>query len=474
MQHIAIYIRVSTDEQAEHGYSIEIQKQKLEAFCISQGWDYYKFYIDDGFTGTKMERPALKRMIRHIEEGNVSTVLVHKLDRLSRKQKDVLHLLEDVFDKNNVTFKSSTEPFDTASSFGKATIGILAVFAQLERDMIVERMTLGRRQRVDAGKWYGGRIPFGYIWNKEIEMLEIVPEEAMIIKQIYKLYLQGHSRLSIAEWATSRTNKRTIDHNIVMEILKRPVYSGKFKNSGRIVQGKHEAIIPQEMWDAVQRETEKRKEGQTPLGEYLLTGLLKCGICGGPIVHVKRVTKRSGKTYAYELYACKKQHVRVKDRTGTCTLGYPRRELVEKYVIQQIKSLGTNPKKVNDLLRGDDDSSDAKRHIDTISDSLKKIDVSLENLYDAIESGDIKASSVRSRIKKLEEQRESLENDLDEMLDNSTRKHDKKIFIDTITQIGLAWDYFDEDEKKAAIRKIVNYVTLTGKTSDPKIDWLLA
>lgn len=276
----ALYIRVSTEEQAEHGFSIDAQKERLVAFSKSQGWENHKLYIDDGYTGTKMERPALKKMIRHIEEGKIHTVVVYKLDRLSRKQKDVLQLLEDVFEKNDVKFRSATEPFDTSTPFGKAMLGVLAVFAQLDRDMIIERTTTGRRTKVSQGDWYGGRVPFGYTWNKESKLLEIVPEEARIVKEIFNMYLQGHSRLSIAEWAASRTDERTIDHSTIRDMVARPIYAGNLINAGNINSGKHEAIIDQETWDRAQAETLKRKEGAATIGEYLLTGLLKCGICG--------------------------------------------------------------------------------------------------------------------------------------------------------------------------------------------------
>lgn len=256
---VAIYIRVSTEEQAQHGYSIDAQKDRLIAYCTSQGWSDYKIYIDDGYTGTKMIRPALNRLIRHIEDGKIDLVVVYKLDRLSRKQLDVLYLLEEVFEKHNVGFKSATEPFETTTPFGKAMIGILAVFAQLERDMIVERTTIGRRQRVSKGEWYGGRIPFGYKMNRETKQLEIVPEEAKIIKEIYKMYLQGNSRLSIAEWAAERTKARVIDHSVIRNILSRPVYMGKLSNAGNVVDGKHEAIIDEKTWHAVQKETKERK-----------------------------------------------------------------------------------------------------------------------------------------------------------------------------------------------------------------------
>ncbi|PCK70039.1 site-specific DNA recombinase-like protein [Paenibacillus larvae subsp. larvae B-3650] len=472
---VAIYIRVSTEEQAQHGYSIDAQKDRLIAYCTSQGWSDYKIYIDDGYTGTKMIRPALNRLIRHIEDGKIDLVVVYKLDRLSRKQLDVLYLLEEVFEKHNVGFKSATEPFETTTPFGKAMIGILAVFAQLERDMIVERTTIGRRQRVSKGEWYGGRIPFGYKMNRETKQLEIVPEEAKIIKEIYKMYLQGNSRLSIAEWAAERTKARVIDHSVIRNILSRPVYMGKLSNAGNVVDGKHEAIIDEKTWHAVQKETKERKEGATPLGEYLLTGLLKCGVCGGPIVHVKRITRKYGKEYLYELYACKNQHVRKKDRNNNCTLGYIRREKVEKFVIEQIKSYTTDDLLIKQIANEKNKFKDNDESaLSNLESQLKKVLTGLENLYDAIESGEIKASSISDRIRKLEEQRDVLENHIDEIKDN-TPQNDLNIqeFDIFIKEIGEAWDYLTEDEQKAMIRKAFCSVTL-HKDKYIEVEWNFA
>jgi len=467
----AIYVRVSTEEQAEQGFSIDVQKERLMAYCKSQGWEDVKIYIDDGYTGTNLERPAMKRMIRHIEEKKVHTVVVYKLDRLSRKQKDVLKLLEDVFEPNDVIFKSSTEPFETSTAFGKAMIGVLAVFAQLERDMIVERTTSGRRQKLSKGIWSGGRVPFGYSWNKDALKFEIIPEEAWIVKEIFKRYLQGHSRLSIAEWAANRTNERTIDHSTIRDMIARPVYKGDLVNADQIYEGSHEPIIDPEIWEAAQREAIKRKEGAAPLGEYLLTGLLKCGVCGGNVVHVLRKDKKYGKEYIYNYYTCKNQHVRKKDASNRCSLNYLHREKIEKFVVDQIKSLALYPEKVKEILESNDDDQSYEYSEINIKERIKKIESDLENLYDAIQSGDIKASAVSGRIKKLEEEKEYLENDLDDInLYNYTSKISKNEFKSTIKDVGAAWDYMNEEEQKAAIRRLISVITL-HRDSDPKIEW---
>lgn len=470
MSRFAIYVRVSTEEQV-HGFSIDVQKDRLAAYCKSQGWDDPELYIDDGYTGTNMNRPALKRLIRNCNAGQISSVVVYKLDRLGRKQKDVLHLLEDVFEKNNVAFKSATEPFDTATSLGKAMLGVLAVFAQLERDMIIERTTTGRRERIKQGKWPGGPIPFGYDWNKETEELIVKPEEAHIVREIFNRYLKGHSRLSIAEWASARTTARKLDHAVIRDMLARQLYAGNLISGGQIVKGNHEAIIDKETWHRVQIESSRRKDDALPIGEYLLTGLLKCGVCGGNIVHVKRVTKKYGKEYLYELYACKKQHVRKKDRSENCTLGYQRRQSVEDFVIGELNDLAVKPKSINEVLERYKKSDSDIEVKGALNQKLAAVMSGIENLYDAIQAGAIKASSIGNRLAKLEEEREAIVKQLEDFGDVPQYK-DKTEFQHSIKQINQAWAYMTMEEQKEALRMVVRTVVL-NKGEKPEIVWNL-
>ena len=147
-KYIACYIRVSTSEQALNGQSLAEQEDRLLKYCDALNWQNTKVYKDAGFSGGNLNRPALQELIKDIP--HINKVIVYKLDRLSRSQKDTLYLIEDVFIKNNVDFISMCENFDTSSSFGKAMIGILSVFAELERNQIKERMTMGKFARAST------------------------------------------------------------------------------------------------------------------------------------------------------------------------------------------------------------------------------------------------------------------------------------------------------------------------------------
>lgn len=180
------YARVSTDNQLEN-YSIEEQTARLEAYCAAKGWTLLKTYVDGGYSGGNTDRPALQQMLRAVRDGGIDAVVVYKLDRLSRSQKDTLTLIEDELLANGTDFVSINENFDTSSPFGRAMIGILSVFAQLEKDQITERFTMGRIGRSKAGYFHGGgNAPTGYDYTDG--ELVINPYEAMQVRRVLSCF----------------------------------------------------------------------------------------------------------------------------------------------------------------------------------------------------------------------------------------------------------------------------------------------
>ena len=122
---VAVYPRVSGHEQ-EDNYSIPEQIDRMKKYCAARDWQIHKIYTDSGFSGASLDRPGLQAMIKDAKDKKIDMVLVYKLDRLSRSQKDTLYLIEDVFEASDVHFASMTENFDTSTPFGKAILGILA------------------------------------------------------------------------------------------------------------------------------------------------------------------------------------------------------------------------------------------------------------------------------------------------------------------------------------------------------------
>lgn len=277
----AIYIRVSTDFQAEEGYSIDAQKEQLSAYCISKGIKNYAFYIDGGWSGSNIDRPEMQKLIKDIKEDKISHVIVYKLDRLSRSQKDTLYLIEDVFNPHGVDFVSLNESMDTSTPMGRLMLGILSAFAQLERENIRLRTRMGMRERVKSGLWMGGgRIPFGYDYDKEKGIL-IPNKDAEKVRQVYKLYIEGKSPQDIANLLGLKYDK------LAIQILTRKSNYGIIEYNGEEYQGKHEPIISKETYDIAMKCMLDRSRVRSNTSEYLLTGLMYCGKCGAKMRYQK-------------------------------------------------------------------------------------------------------------------------------------------------------------------------------------------
>ena len=303
---VATYTRVSTLEQAEEGYSIQEQQDKLEKYCELKDWTITHRYSDPGFSGSNIKRPGIRELIAAAKQGDFDLVLVYKLDRLSRSQKDTLYLIEDVFQANQVDFVSLSENFDTSTPFGKAMIGILSVFAQLEREQIKERMTMGKIGRAKSGKAMGwSNVPFGY--NLVGDVYEIDEFQATIVKRIFSEYLSGDSPATIAKRLNDEGHlgKGTRwSWKTVRDILMNVVYTGYISFKGELYPGMHKPIIDMETYKNTQKQIEIRRVSATnprPFrAKYMLSGLLKCHYCGSTLMIGIGINQRTkARSYRY-------------------------------------------------------------------------------------------------------------------------------------------------------------------------------
>ena len=249
---VAIYCRVSTEQQVDN-YSIDFQKERTKAFCASKGWEKVTEYIDGGFSGSNTQRPALQKLIEDINQKKVDVVIVYRLDRLSRSQRDTLYLIEELFLPNNVEFISLNETIDTSTPFGRAMIGILSVFAQLERETITERMKSGRYKRTkDNGYYAGGLVnPLGYT-VKEHGILEINEEEAEIVKVIYQEYIKLQS-VRLVQKKLKELGYPVPRYQRISLTLRRRLYIGEVSFGNEYFPGAHQPIIDIETFEKVQK-----------------------------------------------------------------------------------------------------------------------------------------------------------------------------------------------------------------------------
>ena len=246
MKKACVYTRVSTDEQV-NGFSLEEQERRCKANIVSKGWEYVRTYSDPGISGRTMNRPGLQEMLSAIKNGEVDAVFVYKLDRLSRKQRDTMAIIEDVFITNHVDLISLNETLDTSTPWGRAMIGILSSFNQMESETIQARTYMGRKAKLEKGGYAGGKPPIGYrVSDGE---LVVVPEEAEIVRLVFKLRKSGGTLMGIAEELNKRGYKtksgKNFLHSAVQNILNNEdTYRGTYKyGKGKAVENQHEAIL---------------------------------------------------------------------------------------------------------------------------------------------------------------------------------------------------------------------------------------
>lgn len=242
-----VYTRVSTDAQGEDGKVSLTEQERMAKACIeSKGWQYVRTYEDNGYSGRTTDRPALRQMLADIKSGEIGAVVIYKLDRLSRKQRDTLSIIEDYLLKNGVDLVSLNETLDTTSPWGRAMIGVLSSFNQLESENIAMRTAMGRYATAREGGYAGGKPPLGYkAVNGE---LVIVPEEAEIVKLVFDLRGAGGTLIGIAEELNKRgyrTKKgNAFKHSAVQTILNNEeTYRGVYRYGKEKSEQSHEAIL---------------------------------------------------------------------------------------------------------------------------------------------------------------------------------------------------------------------------------------
>jgi site-specific DNA recombinase len=260
-----IYVRVSTEEQAQEGFSIRGQTEKLKAYALIKDWDIYDIYGDEGISGKNVvDRPAINRLIEDIKIGNVNNVLVFKVDRLTRSTKNLIELVE-LFEKYKCAFNSLTESIDTDTPSGRMFLKIIGIFAEFERENLVSRLKLGFERKVKEGYTLANHVlSYGYIKNKGQKVQTIHEDEAKIVKEVYELYI--NKNLSMCEIARRLNNRKvrgkrgstSWDSSIIKLILTNPTYIGKVRYTGGDknkyfeTKGQHESIIEDDIFYKVQ------------------------------------------------------------------------------------------------------------------------------------------------------------------------------------------------------------------------------
>ena len=290
----AIYTRKSSEEGLDQEFnSLQAQREACEAFITSQrheGWVCLRAaYADGGFSGATMDRPALQRLLADIAAGRVDTIVVYKIDRLTRSLADFAKIVE-ILDTRGASFVSVTQQFNTTTSMGRLTLNVLLSFAQFEREVIGERI----RDKIAASKrkgmWMGGVPPLGY--RVQDRKLVIIDSEAEIVRSLFRRYAElGSVRLLKEELEAHGINSKSwkraagrviggkpFSRGALYLILRNRIYRGEIVHKGQSHPGEHKPIIDQPLWDAVQAQlagnSGRRNAGTGTRQPSLLAGML--------------------------------------------------------------------------------------------------------------------------------------------------------------------------------------------------------
>lgn len=471
----ALYIRVSTEDQAKEGYSIDAQKRKLLSYAESQDWEVSSVLIDDGYSAKDLNRPAMQELLEKVRSEEIDVVLVFKLDRLTRSVRDLYALLDE-FARHDVGFRSSQEQFDTTTTMGRALLGMLGIFAQWERETIAERVRVGIEEMVKKGKKPGGKYPYGY--DKQGNL---IPEEAEIIRRVRKMYMKENlSLFKIAEKLTLEgITRRGYEwtRNTVALTLENPFYAGIIRLGGKMKNGKypqrkrelrvevidvpgdHEAIWTLEEYQEHLRLLRMRSVGNHSRKlDYLFSGLLRCGRCGSTMfgrLTTKR-SRKSGEIVRTPYYFCGKRK-----NNNSCDMPMFRQVHVEHLVMKYIKSIRLDQSKI-DLRQ---DQSDLNRKIRKANNELNRISERRKKWQYMYVNELISEEELRQRLEEEKEQEEQLFGELREM---ENQKKENFEYPARLYEIIDIWDKIGNQEKRELLLTIFDEITLCTNETNVK------
>jgi site-specific DNA recombinase len=487
----AIYTRKSTTENLDMAFnSLDAQREACEAYITSQkheGWIALpEQYDDGGYSGGDIDRPAFQRLLADIKNGLVDNVVVYKVDRLSRSLMDFVGIME-TFERNNVSFVSVTQLFNTGNSMGRLMLNILLSFAQFERELISERT----RDKIAAarkkGKWAGGYPILGYDIDPAGRRLIVNDAEAEQVRHIFDLYLKnlslGETVKSINEmgWTTKtwKTIKGHLKNGVsynrdrVHRLLTNVLYIGKVPHKDEVYEGEHDAIVSEEMWGMVRKAltTNQKNRGRNAGNGSggLLTGIIRCSSCDSAMVYT--YTMKGDRRYRY--YVCSKAQ---KNGWKTCpTRSVPAGE-IEDFVVDRIRDIGKNPKVVEATIRKMEEEYGRKRKVlesdvKCLRQDIQKLVDERKRLVDAL--GRAEGGAARVLTDRLSEVETALEGKYrrmsgvkDEIAAADTNHVDYGVIKKALADFDPVWDALYPKEQARVIQTLIERIDYNGKDGE--------
>ena len=406
------------------------------SYAKSKDYTEFEYYIDGGYSGKDLNRPAIQKLIEDCKNHKIDAVFVFKLDRISRSQRDTLYLIEEVFNKYDVSFISMRENFDTSTPFGKAMIGVLSVFAQLERETILERTRIGLKKRAEAGLWRGGgKIPFPYRYDRNTGTLIPIPEQVELLHKMISLYISGKSFNAIGDIVG-------MDESLVETRILSITNTGKVPYKDEVYDGKHKAVVSDELYEEILRVNKVRSHEKYER-HYLLSGKVYCGHCGA-----KYRYQKWGKRLIMYCYSQQKSKPRyIKD--PNCNNKRWDTFEVEDAVLEELFKMSLDL----DLFK-------KTFNIATVNvkneyrGRLEEITKQINNLLNNIASG-IAVEETNNKINELEKEKETIE---EKLIESEQKEKDNKVSLNMIKNLKATWFDMDFDEQRRIIEHLIDKV----------------
>lgn len=516
-----IYIRVSTAMQVD-GYSLEAQKDRLTKFAEFQDMEVVREYCDAGKSGKSITgRPEFTQMLQDVadDKDGVEYILVFKLSRFGRNAADVLNSLQYIQDFG-VNLICVEDGIDSSKDSGKLTITVLSAVAEIERENILVQTMEGRKQKAREGKWNGGQAPFGYTLDSKKGMLLVNPEEAEIVKIIFNKFVnEGMGADSISNYLNQhgyvKTKYRSHELNyftrsLIRKILDNPVYIGKIaygKSSTEkikgtrdqyhrvrneeflLAEGLHEAIIDLDLWEGARAKREetgvKWVKTHSLEHEHILTGLLKCPICGvGMSGTVRRRKNKSTGEYKDDFYyRCKHRKKINESDFCNCSLVLNQNELnseVERHIMDLVNNEDGRAFIIRRMeSRVDVSSLEIEREqlrgqLRQLSGAKKKLTDMLDRLDVSDKHYDRKYQDMHDRLDNLYDKIGDIDDQLQDVNEKIRMAYENQITSKQVYQILTCFDkiYFEmtDLEKKEFFRNFIDEIELySERQSDGRI-----
>ena len=413
---VAIYIRISTDEEHQP-FSLEAQEARLMSYInIQPGWEFAGIVYQDEKSGATLERPGLQRALAAAEAGKFDILLVYRVDRLSRSLRGLVDILDQLA-QANVAFQSATEPVDTSSAVGRMLIQMPGVFAQFEREILIDRVINAMERKAAKGEWCGGHPPHGYELNSETKKLQIAHGEDLHVRNMFAIF--NELRLGTKEVA-KELNKRGFrtragkpwSGNSILAMLRNRTYLGEvyFRGTWYRTDDHHPAIVDEETFTKAQQILDARSDDYSQRAsansEYALSGGIKCAHCGAHYVG----TAATGRTNRYRYYTC---YTRARYGPKSCPAERLPADEVEAEITTALLDTYQQTGLIHDainVIAAEIAEANGRREqeLATIDASLAEIASKIDRYLRAFETGTMADTAASERVTQLKEHQREL------------------------------------------------------------------